>query len=96
MEPIEIFAAGVLTICALHLASAISVHTESWWRKIAGAKKTVTARTGQRSDWYAFFHCADLVGPESPPVGSCPSHRQEKEVIKKRSSTPDRRVRASV
>lgn len=96
MEPIEIFAASVLTICTLHLASAVGVHIESWWRKVSGATKTVTARTGQRSDWYAFFHCADLVGPDSPRTGSPPPHRQEKEVIKKRSSTLDRRVRASV
>lgn len=96
MEPIEIFAAGVLTICALHLASAIGVHIEFWWRKANGSTKTVTGRTGKRSDWYAFFHCADLVGPEFQPTGSPPPHRQEKDVMKKRTSTPDRRARASV
>ena len=94
MEPVEIFAAGVLTICILHLASAIGVRIESWWRKVSGAGKTVPGPAVQRSDWYAFFHCADLVGPDSPADGTAQPHRQEKKSFKKRS-TPDRRARAN-
>ncbi|KAB2889638.1 MAG: hypothetical protein F9K32_11860 [Desulfobulbaceae bacterium] len=93
MEPIELFAAGVLTICILHLASAIGVRIESWWRKVAGAGKTVPGRAEQRSDWYAFFHCADLVGPDSPANGTAQPQRQEMNAMKKRS-TQDRRARA--
>lgn len=94
MEPIEIFAAGVLTICILHLASAIGVRIESWWRKVSGARKTVAGQAEQRSDWYAFFHCADLVGPDSPAAGTAQPHRRERSAMKKRS-TPDRRARAN-
>lgn len=93
MEPIEIFAAGVLTICILHLASAIGVRIEPWWRKVSGAGKTVPDRAEQRGDWYAFFHCADLVGPDSPANRTAPPHRQEKNAMKKR--TLDRRARVN-
>lgn len=64
MEPIELFAAGVLTVCGIHLASVAGTRIESWWRKTSGRKKTVETTVRQRSDWYAFFHCADLVGRE--------------------------------
>jgi len=64
MEPIELFAAGVLTVCALHLATVVGTRLESWWQKTTGKKKTADTTVRQRSDWYAFFHCADLVGRE--------------------------------
>lgn len=72
MEPIELFAAGVLTICALHLASVAGTRLQSWWRKITGKKNTVETTVRQRSDWYAFFHCADLVGREPAAKNSAP------------------------
>lgn len=67
MEPSELFAAGVLTVCGIHLATVAGTRLESWWRKSAGKKKTVATTVRQRSDWYAFFHCADLVGREPSP-----------------------------
>ncbi len=64
MEPIELFATAVLTICGIHLASTAGTRLDSWWRKTAGRRKTTDTIVRQRSDWYAFFHCADLVGRE--------------------------------
>ena len=55
MEPIEIFAAGVLTICTLHLASAVGVHIESWWRKVSRRNTEVSyAATLILGSWSSF------------------------------------------
>jgi len=76
MEPIELFATAVLTICGVHLASVAGTGLQSWWLKTGGRKKPAVTPGRQRSDWYAFFHCADLVGREpeakngAPGVGS--------------------------
>jgi len=64
MEPIEMFAAAVLTVCVIHLAAVAGTGLQSWWRKTNGRRKTADTIVRQRSDWYAFFHCADLVGRE--------------------------------
>ena len=65
MEPIEMFAKGVLAICAIHLASTASSRIESWWQRAAGPRNTATSSRRTRDDWYVFFHCSDLVGPDS-------------------------------
>jgi len=67
MEPSELFAAGVLTVCGIHLATVAGTRLESWWLKTVGRKKPAVTTGRQRSDWYAFFHCADLVGREPSP-----------------------------
>ena len=67
MEPIELFAASVLTVCVIHLATVAGTRLESWWRKTTGYRKPAVTGNRQRSDWYAFFHCADLVGKEPSP-----------------------------
>jgi hypothetical protein len=74
MDPSS-FTVLVLTVCAIHLASTVSAHLGRWWEKtrppayvakgVADADRTaLSPAKPQRSDWYAFFHCTDLTGPE--------------------------------
>lgn len=82
MEASQYFSIGVLTICVIHLAATAWEGINAWWNEIVQRKNLVggvamksTRRADtasetpvqQRSDWYAFFHCSDLVGPEAPP-----------------------------
>ena len=82
MEPSQYFSIGVLTICVIHLAATAWEGINAWWNEIVQRKNLAgglamksTRRADaapetpvqQRSDWYAFFHCSDLVGPEAPP-----------------------------
>jgi hypothetical protein len=81
METNLYFSVLVLTTCALHLGSTASVWLSAWWDKNVSSPKQPAARSAasdgllprrpapQRSDWYAFFHCADLVGKESASNG---------------------------
>lgn len=82
MEASLIFSGLVLAMCALHLLWNASGRLETWWRQQV---PPVTKRRGavQRSDWYAFFHCADLVGPD-PAAGKT----RETQTV-----APDRQVR---
>ena len=94
MEPIEIFTAAVLIVGTLHLVVTAGTGITHWWNKRLLAKncsinatdaatvvqaELVSVASGQpRSDWYVFFHCADLVGRE--PVAKKPQSRQDKTV----------------
>lgn len=74
METSLYFAEFVLTMCIVHLAWTASAQISTWWNeKVLLSKKSTAiaencngifqkAQTAQRSDWYAFFHCSDLVG----------------------------------
>lgn len=76
MELSLYFTVFVLTMCAVHLVWTASAHINTWWNEsVLLAKKPIVwaqSRDGllaktqapQRSDWYAFFHCSDLVGRE--------------------------------
>lgn len=79
MESLQIFTVAVLAVCAIHLVSTISARIFPWWEETVRRKdssfkssKTASSRIDllqeipipQRSDWYVFFHCADLVGRE--------------------------------
>lgn len=70
------FSAFVLTMCAIDLVWTASARINTWWNKnVPLSHKTAAVAEGregrvhraqapQRSDWYAFFHCSDLVGRE--------------------------------
>lgn len=74
MEARLYFSAFVLIMCAVHLVWTASARISAWWQKNVplANKKIAIAENGagilrkeqvvQRSDWYAFFHCSDLVG----------------------------------
>lgn len=78
MEARLYFSAFVLIMCAVHLVWTASARINDWWQKnIPLSKRKIgIAENGtgilrkeqapQRSDWYAFFHCSDLVGREQP------------------------------
>ncbi len=91
MESIEIFTAAILIIGALHFVVTVGTRVSLWWNEtISGehvsAKGTDAASTliaqvsasprQQRSDWYAFFHCSDLLG--LVPTAQKPQVRPEK------------------
>lgn len=77
------FAVFVLAMCVLHLVWTASERMNVWWlRHVSPLQKPAAKEKGrapQRSDWYVFFHCADLLG---------------KDPVKKKSSadTPSRTV----
>ncbi|MBB5348215.1 hypothetical protein JWG42_05430 [Desulfoprunum benzoelyticum] len=99
MEPIEFFTTAVLTICGIHLASVAGTRLQSWWMKTTGRKKPAVTTGRQRSDWYAFFHCADLVGKEPAPKHGAPGVGSTTGVVGKRvapvARRPDTRLRLS-
>lgn len=82
MESTQYFSIVVLVICAIHLAVTIGGRVASAWQALVaggqpsqrmlgqsgkGVSMSATPHKHQRSDWYVFFHCADLVGKE--PLG---------------------------
>jgi len=92
MEPIEIFIAAVLIVGAIHLVVTAGACIPRWWNEMFPRKK-LSMR--QRSDWYVFFHCSDLVGPEARPH---PQVSQDSVVHSEKRKQPTRRlsVRAEV
>lgn len=82
MEPIQYFTLLVLAVCVIHLAETAGAWINAWRHATGRGKKRLEQRATeagisrqgqiqQRSDWYAYFHCADLVGPE--PRSNAPS-----------------------
>ncbi len=93
MEYIEIFTAAILIIGALHFVVTVGTRVSLWWNETifgehVSAKATDASSTSiaqvsashgqQRSDWYVFFHCSDLLGPVS--MAQKPQVRPEKTV----------------
>jgi hypothetical protein len=68
MELSQYFTALVLGTCVTHLLWTASAHISAWRdvRKNSRSQKTsVNAEPIQeRGDWYVFFSCADLLGPD--------------------------------
>jgi hypothetical protein len=109
MEPIEIFTATVLIVGAMHLMVTAGTSITLWWKKRLAAKDCSSsaidaaaeqagllsaASSQQRSDWYVFFHCADLVGRE--PLEKKSKIRKDKAVSdgKRQQSTKPLPLRA--
>ena len=92
MESNQYFSVVILSVCAIHLAATAGVRMQGWWQAfIAGRHRlqrppVQVARGGvsfvakihqqQRSDWYVFFHCAELVGKEPSPKSDFHSSRE--------------------
>jgi|GEM_PF-1870592 len=91
MESNQYFTVFILSVCAIHLAVTTGVRMQSWWQAfVAGRHRPqrpliqaargvgLLAKTNkqQRSDWYVFFHCTDLVGKEPSPKSDFPSSRK--------------------
>jgi hypothetical protein len=71
MEPSTLFAEFVLGMCAIHLIRQTSDQVLKWWAKSHPQQGKAVANAGQkveRSDWYVFFSCADLLGKEPKKV----------------------------
>ena len=79
MESIEIFTAAILIVGALHLVVTAGAGLSLWWNETifgvhASTKATDAAAHSvglvsanprqQRSDWYVYFYCSDLNGPD--------------------------------
>jgi hypothetical protein len=104
MEMNLYFSALVLTTCALHLGGTASAWIDTWWNKNVPLARNRAARAAdsdglfqtksapQRSDWYAFFHCADLVGRE-PETRRTPAVNHNKAVSDQKRGQ-DRRINA--
>ena len=92
MELTQYFSVFILSVCAIHLAVTTGVRMQSWWQEFSASRHRsqrplVQAARGvgllskthkqQRSDWYVFFHCADLVGKESSQKSDFSSCREK-------------------
>ena len=73
MEPAQYFSLLVLLVCVIHIIAGIGARIQS--RRPLSARGAAPATKGslaaaapQRSDWYVFFHCSDLVGKEKEPA----------------------------
>jgi poly-D-alanine transfer protein DltD len=97
MEPRLYFSAFVLMMCALHLVWTASAWINTRWGKRARFSNNQAAITKnskgilpqkqapQRSDWYAFFHCSDLVGRDrAKPAGPFNNQNKSKKAQKSR------------
>lgn len=88
------FAVFVLAMCALDLVWTASVKMDVWWRQhVAPRQKRPAREQGRpavRSDWYAFFHCADLVGREQVQKENTDSSAPT--LTKRKSSRPRARL----
>ncbi len=93
MESSELFALGVLAICLMEIATKAGVRMQSWWNKRAGRQKPTPPMHSGRDDWYVFFHCADLVGPDSLWNTRRQQASQHAETAKNQARIVDRRPR---
>jgi hypothetical protein len=67
MEMTQLFTFLVLGICATHIVWSASAQIANWWGARRDSRSRNTALAGpvrQRDDWYVFFNCSDLVGPD--------------------------------
>lgn len=65
MEPGLYFTALVITIGALHLVLRAAASIGKMLKQ-SGLRQNHTKRKSQkRGDWYVFFHCSDLTGPDT-------------------------------
>ena len=105
MESIEMFAAAILIVGALHFVVTVGAGISHWWNgTVSGdhipAKVTDVASQSvdlllatpklQRSDWYVFFHCSDVIGPVSSVKKS--QVRQDKAVPASTYHQPAKRL----
>lgn len=97
MESSQLFSLFVLTMCAVHAVWTASASLNTWWNKnVSRPKQQVgavrntdgplrEAQAPQRSDWYAFFHCSDLVGKDPAP-GKAPADTRNERVPDRKNS----------
>lgn len=102
MESSMYFSMFVLAMCAVDLVWSACTRINTWWNKnVAPLHKPVIGtesrkgviqrkKTTQRSDWYVFFHCSDLVGPE-PEIKNDPPRKPNVTVLHQKKT----RVRRS-
>ena len=90
MELSQYFTSLVLGTCVTHLVWTASAHISTWLdvRKNGRLQKTsVNAGPVQeRGDWYVFFSCADLIGPD-------PAKKTTASVKEIRAQTPQKNPR---
>jgi len=60
------FTGLVLLICAIHLATVVGHSFKQPTQPGFSAATGLHAQLRVRDDWYVFFHCADLLGPDWP------------------------------
>jgi hypothetical protein len=93
MEQSQYFTYLVLGISVTHLIWQAGEHIGSWWdiRKDNRSRNTAVnqGQVQQRSDWYAFFHCSDLYGPD--PIKKGPASVEES-----RTGTPRKSPRPQI
>jgi hypothetical protein len=93
MEMTQYFTTLVLGICAIHLVWTASAHISSWWNARTNNRSQKSAVNAgavqQRSDWYAFFHCSDLYGPDS-------ARKSNVSVQENRTRTPQKNQRPQI
>ena len=79
MESIEIFTAAILIVGALHFIVTVGARVSLWWNETISGEHALVEATDdatnsvglvlakprqQRSDWYVYFYCSDLIGPD--------------------------------
>ncbi|MBU1564149.1 MAG: hypothetical protein KJ630_00805 [Proteobacteria bacterium] len=102
MELNQYFSICILAVCVIHLAVTIGGQIHNWGQAFmvrkqlllgqpAQAAKGVAFSTKttkqQRSDWYVFFHCSDLVG-KSETEKTAPSLSQEIKPLRPQTYRP--------
>jgi len=69
MEINQYFASLVIGIGAIHLVWTACTQISARWNVHKNDRTQNTAvhaeTTQQRNDWYVFFHCSDLYGPDT-------------------------------
>lgn len=85
MELNQYFSVFILAMCAVDLIATASARISRRWRTYthqpegamamaAAGEVSLHGQRPQRSDWYAFFHCSDLVGREPVNQGTAGKH----------------------
>jgi hypothetical protein len=86
MELIDIFTAAILMLSGIHLVAKAAARLQPWWTETFPEEK-LSMQT--RSDWYVFFHCADLIGrepqqekPPVPRVSVAPTEKRKRQPLR--------------
>lgn len=87
MELNQIFSYLVLGICATHVVWMASAQITTWWdvrKKNRPQTATHAEPIQQRSDWYVFFRCADLLGPDPGKKGNDTARENKTQTTQKK------------
>ncbi|WP_143005427.1 hypothetical protein [Desulforhopalus singaporensis] len=91
MESGTFFAILVISVGALHLVWRAAAFAGKYFTRQHADRTRAREKNIKRDDWYVFFNCSQLTGPDADDKNSRPDNRRRDQVLK--SKRPAARMR---